>query len=243
MWILQSGMDGSGKITPRTGTALTPPMADSDRAPSPTSAPGHDRTSPLRFFDTVSLGTRVNAELGGVRFVGQECPINARQLNFSSPTGLFDWFLVHVVAAGHSSFAHAYTTHGGLVLNCFSGTPHGPMHTCGSHLLWWIDGRHIEGVRRTVERGWPRSTAKRPGRVSSTVLTVRSSRHDLVIDAALTPEVTTEFTADVTIEALSNSNATRISDHAVAVAAWPRGIVPPVWPTGRRQHTVTFDRL
>jgi hypothetical protein len=82
-----------------------------------------------------------------------------------------------------------------------------------------------------------------PGRLTRTVLTVRSSRRDHVIAAALTPDVSTEFTTDVTIEALSNTNATRISDHAVDVAAWPRGIVPPAWPTGLPEHTVTFGRL
>jgi hypothetical protein len=71
----------------------------------------------------------------------------------------------------------------------------------------------------------------------------RSSRHDHVLAAALTPDVSTELTTEVTIEALSNTNATRISDHAVDVAASPRGIVPPAWPTGLRKHTVTFDRL
>lgn len=236
-------MDGSDENAPGIGTALTPRAIGSIPGPTPTSTPGRDRSSPLRFFDTITLGTRVNTELGGVRFIGRESRINARQLNFSSPAGLFDWFLVHVEAAGQSSFAHAYTTHGGLVLNCFPDTPDGPPRSCGSHLLWWIDGRHIEGVRRTVKRAWRPTTTDAPGQVTSTVLTVRSSRHDHVIDAALTPDVTTEFTADVTIEALSSTNATRISDHAVDVAAWPRGIVPPSWPTGRRKQTVTFDRL
>ncbi len=213
--ILQSAMDGTHEITP--------PIS------SPTGPKSHVRArrerseSPLRAFDTVAFTTRVRAEFGDRHFVAYENRANPRQLNFTAPSGLFDWFLVHVEAAGQKTYAHAYTTHGGILLNCFPGDASGPRRACGSHLLWWIGGARIDVVRRTVKQPVLSGTP----RIASTVLTVRAAGAPVTIDVA--------------IEALSNTNATRISDHAVDIAAWPRSIVPPPWPTGRGKHTITFD--